>query len=173
MAYFNDRFSAWPGIAKLAVGAALLATGGAVGAGIAHFERPAIQMAPNSATPIGKLAGASGIVTVRGRVAETYGDSFVLADGSGRTLIRAGHDATAPAAGSTVTVQGRIDDGQLRPSFLVDQAGVVTPLGRHGHGKHEGREGRDHHDRDDDGDRAPQPAPAVAPAPQSGATPAG
>ena len=167
MAKLNDRISALSGTAKLAVAAVLLAAGGVVGAGAAHLERPSIEMAPTNVTPISKLASSDGIVTVRGRVAESFGDSFIVADASGRTLIAAGRETTAPATGSTVTVQGRADDGKLRPSFLVDAAGTVMAMRGPGHGPH-GR-GRDRDDGPRPGpDNAPQPpAPAPAPAPQS------
>lgn len=162
MAGLNDKVSALPGVAKAAVAAGLLVVGGAVGAGVAHHERPSIEMAPIALTPIAKLASADGIVTVKGRVAESFGDSFVLADASGRTLIRAGRRVEAPAVGSTVSVQGRADDGALRPSFLVDTSGKVSALrGGRGHGRHRGpdREG-------------PPPAPPQ-PAVQSDTKPAG
>jgi hypothetical protein len=167
MASLNEKVSALSGVAKTAVAAALLVIGGAVGAGIAHHERPAIEMAPTTLTPIAKLANADGIVTVRGKVAESFGDSFVLADASGRTLIRAGHEGEAQAVGSTVTVQGRADDGKLRPSFLVDASGKVTALrGGPRHGRHHGPEG------DEDGPRygtgAPPPPPQAQPQAQPG-----
>ena len=119
----------------------LLGAGAAGGAGAVAMTRPSVEMAPARPVPIASLSGQSGIVTVRGRVAEVYGGRFTVQDGSGRTLVDAGPDAgNAPAAGADVTVQGRFDDGVLRASFLVGADGAVAPLGpppggpRHGPG---------------------------------------
>lgn len=157
MKSLNDKVSTLPAKAKIALGAALLAVGGVAGASVAHFQHPSIEMAPATVKPIAKLASASGIVAVRGRVAENFGNNFVLADGSGRTLIAADPNAAAPAVGSVVTVQGRVDDGLLRPSFLTDQAGVVTPVGpqRGPHGR-PGRDGPGGPDRDGPGRDGPR-----------------
>jgi hypothetical protein len=168
MANLNDRMSALPGAAKLAIGAALLAAGAVVGGGVAHLERPSIEMAPANLTPIAKLSSADGIVTVKGKVVESFGDSFVLADASGRTLIRAGRDGETFTVGSSVTVQGRADDGKLRPSFLVDGTGKVTALrGPHGHGGHHGPGGEDGPRPSPESDGSPQPTPPTAPGAQS------
>lgn len=129
MKRLNDRLSTLPGAAKLALGAGLLAVGGVAGATVAHYQAPTIEMAPATVRPIAKLADSSGIVAVRGKVAENFGNNFVLADATGRTLIAADPNVAAPAVGSVVTVQGRVADGRLRPTFLTDQAGVVTPVG--------------------------------------------
>ncbi|TCP35047.1 hypothetical protein [Sphingomonas sp. BK235] len=104
-------------------GAALLALGGAGGAGAMALTRPPVEMAPTVTTPLAKLPASSGTVTVRGRVAAVYGDQFLVEDASGRALVAA-ERGTAPAAGTAVLVQGRYDDGQLRARFLVDAAGA-------------------------------------------------
>lgn len=127
------------GNGRLMAGAAvLLAVGAAGGAGAVSLTRPAVQMAPTVATAIAKLRDSSGIVTVRGRVAEVYGDRFVVQDGTGRALVDARGDAGATLArGNAVLVQGRFDDGQLRARYLVDAAGgvrEVAPRPPHGHG---------------------------------------
>ncbi len=140
---------------RLKLGAAaiaLLAIGGGIGAFAGHAFHPPIAMAPVHATAIGKLADDGGIVTVKGRVTERYGNQFVLEDGTGKTLIdagRAGENAALAPVGAVVSVQGRFDEGALRPSFLVDPSGKVIALhhggpdGRHhGHGPH-GFEGED------------------------------
>jgi hypothetical protein len=132
------------GTSKVGLGVALgLALGAAGGAGAVSLTRPSVEMAPIVATPVAKLASSSGVVTVKGRVAEVYGDRFVVQDGTGRTMVDAGRDA-APTKGAAVQVQGRYDDGQLRASYLVDPAGKVTPVGgpRHGPGGPGGPEGR-------------------------------
>jgi hypothetical protein len=109
--------------------AALLALGAAGGAGAVQLTRPPIEMAPTVPTAVGRLAQTSGIVTVKGRVAEVYGDRFVLQDGSGRTLVAVGPGGADVQAGSALTVQGRYFDGQLHASYLVDGDGTVRAVG--------------------------------------------
>lgn len=117
--------------AGLAAGAAVLVALGAVGgAGAVQATRPSIEMAPTVRTPIAMLATKRGVVTVKGRVAEVYGDRFVVQDASGRALIAAGREARgAVTVGQPVMVQGRYDDGQLRASYLVDQNGSIAAVG--------------------------------------------
>ena len=113
-------------------GVALLGLGAAAGAGAVSLTRPAVKMAPTVATPVAKLAGSTGTVTVRGRVAAVYGKNFVVEDARGRTLVDAGVDAGRGAgvtAGAPVLVQGRFDDGQLRARFLVDPQNGVREVG--------------------------------------------
>lgn len=115
---------------RLAVAAAaLLALGAAGGAGAVHLTRPSVEMAPTVPTAVARLAQTSGIVTVKGRVAETYGDRFVLQDGSGRTLVDAGRGGADVRSGAALTVQGRYRDGQLHASYLVDAQGNVQAVG--------------------------------------------
>ncbi|RSV34977.1 hypothetical protein CA234_20385, partial [Sphingomonas sp. ABOLE] len=115
---------------RLAVAAAaLLALGAAGGAGAVQLTRPTVEMAPTVPTAVARLAQTSGIVTVKGRVAETYGDRFVLQDGSGRTLVDAGRGAADVQSGAALTVQGRYLDGQLHASYLVDGQGNVRAVG--------------------------------------------
>lgn len=110
--------------------AALLAIGAAGGAGAVQLTRPGVEMAPTVPTAIARLPQASGIVTVKGRVAETYGNQFVVQDGTGRTLVDAGrHGGSDVRVGSVMTVQGRYDDGRLRASYLVDPQGRVDAVG--------------------------------------------
>lgn len=119
--------------------AGLLAVGGAAGAVAGHALQPPIEMAPVRPVAIRSLPSHSGIVTVRARVAETYGGKIVLDDGSARTLIDLGHagDGQALVAdGQTVTVQGRLDGRMLRVSFLIDAAGEVHAIGPVGPGRH-------------------------------------
>ncbi|WP_348976851.1 hypothetical protein [Sphingomonas sp. VNH70] len=156
------------GTAKVALGVAIgLGLGAAGGAGAVSLTRPSVEMAPTVATPVAKLGDSSGVVTVKGRVAEVYGDRFVVQDATGRTMVDAGRDA-APTRGAPVQVQGRYDDGQLRASYLVDGAGKVTPVGpppprpgRHGPG----------HDGPAAGPGAPCAPGAVPPPPPAGAVP--
>jgi uncharacterized protein YdeI (BOF family) len=127
---------------------ALLAIGGAAGSAATHTLWPARVMAPGPAVAISSLAALTQpligerVVTVRGTVAEVYGSSFVLADNSGRILVRTSASATPlVAANQTVSVQGRFADGTIRAAFLVGADGSVTALhgGHHrGHGDHGG-----------------------------------
>lgn len=113
---------------KLAA-AALLAVGVACGAGAVSLTRPGIEMAPTTPTAIARLSGTSGVVTVKGRVVEIFGDRFVLQDATGRTMIDAGRNGDGVTAGATMTVQGRYDNGQLRASYLVDPNGRIVAAG--------------------------------------------
>ncbi|WP_151954782.1 hypothetical protein [Sphingomonas sp. EC-HK361] len=116
---------------QISLGAAtLLALGAAGGAGAVSLTRPSIEMAPTVSTAIAKLPSASGVVTVKGRVAEVYGDRFVLQDATGRTMIDAGREARGTVQrGAAMTVQGRFDDGQVHASYLVDPQGQIAAVG--------------------------------------------
>jgi len=110
----------------------LVAAGGIAGGVASHAMRPPIEMAPLHPIAIRSLPTASGIVTIRGRVAETFGNKFVIDDGTARTLIdtgRAGDGTNLVGDGMPVTVQGRLEHGFVHASFLVDSAGKVTALG--------------------------------------------
>jgi hypothetical protein len=111
---------------KLASGmAVLLALGGAAGAGAVAYTRPPVEMAPTVPTAIAQVPQRSGITTVKGKVAEVYGDRFVLQDGTGRLLVDLGRDGSGQVrAGNALMVQGRYDNGQLRASYLVDPQGA-------------------------------------------------
>lgn len=117
--------------AKRAGGAiALLVLGAAAGATALSYTRPGIEMAPVIPTAIAKVPQASGIVTVKGQIAEVYGSRFIMRDGSGRLLIDAGPDGSGQFhSGDTLIVQGRYDNGQLRASYLVDGQGRITDVG--------------------------------------------
>jgi hypothetical protein len=119
-----------PRKAKLASGAAaLLLLGAAAGAGAASHMRPTVEMAPTVPTAIAKLPQASGVVTVKGKIAEVYGDRFILQDGSGRLLVDAGPEGTGQLrAGAALTAQGRYDNGQMRASYLVDPQGNISDV---------------------------------------------
>ncbi len=143
---------------------ALLALGGGAGAVAMHATRPSVTMAPAVPVAIRSLS-SSGIVTIRGRVAEIYGNKFIIADASGRALVetgREGEDGRLVTAGEPVTVQGRFDRGFVHAAFLVGpDAKVVAlgPLGGPPHGGHGRRHGPD------DGPDAPPPPGADRDAP--------
>ncbi|MHA0330182.1 hypothetical protein [Sphingomonas melonis] len=146
-----------------ALGAVVVLAASAGGAGAMAMTRPSIEMAPTVATPIAKLASSSGIVTVKGRVAEVFGNRIVVQDGSGRAMIDAGPDGASNfTTGAPVMVQGRYDQGQLRAQFLVGPNGAVEAVGP-AHPPH--------------GPGAPPPPPGAGPAgpppPPPGAGPAG
>lgn len=153
-----------------------VAGGIAVGA-VSSIGGPRVEMAPTKPTPIKALADSDSIVTVRGRVAEAYGPMFVLADGTGRTLVDGGRriDGTGMVAvGQTVQVQGRFRDAILHASFLVGADGKVTALhpdrGPHGPRGGPGRgPGGPRPELDGFADEA---APPVAPAPVPAPVPA-
>lgn len=117
--------------AALAAGVAgLVALGATAGASAVQATRPSIEMAPTLPTPIAKLPASNGVITVKGRVTEVYGDRFVVQDQSGKAMIAAGGEVRgAVTVGQLVTVQGRYDDGQLRASYLVDQNGSIAAVG--------------------------------------------
>ena len=162
---------------RLALAAAgLLVVGGAAGAVTVAATRPSVTMAPATPTAIRSLQ-SDGIVTIRGTVAETYGNKFVMADRTGRALVdlgREGDGSNLVAAGQPVTIQGRFEDGFVHASFLVAPGGKVTALGPVGgppRGPHgPGGPGRDGPGRDGPGGSggpgAPPPLPAgMAPPP--------
>lgn len=130
-----------------AVGAVLLAAGGATGAIVVAETRPSATMAPIVPTAIRALS-STGIVTIRGRVVEVYGSKFVMEDTSGRALVDTGHEGDRRqlvAIGQPLIVQGRFDRGFVHAAFLVGPDRKVVALGPlagppHGpHGPHDGR----------------------------------
>lgn len=163
-------FSNWKNSrTALGIGAAvLLGVGAAGGAGAVQATRPSVEMAPTVATPIARLSATSGVVTVKGRVAEVYGDRFVVQDTSGRAMVAAGREGRgAVGVGQPVTVQGHFDEGQLRASYIVDAGGQVATVGPRGPGPggvgpHRGP-GRD--------GPPPPPPPGCGPAPAGPAGP--
>lgn len=112
-------------------GAGLLALGGATGAVVMAETRPSVSMAP--ATPVAiRSLSSTGIVTIRGRVGEIYGNKFIMADASGRALVdtgREGDDRQLVTAGEPVTVQGRFERGFVHAAFLVGPDSKVIALG--------------------------------------------
>ena len=146
--------------ARLAMlGAGLLALGGAAGAVVMSQTRPSVSMAP--ATPVAiRSLSSTGIVTVRGRVAEMYGNKFVMEDSTGRALIdtgREGDDRQLVTTGEPVTVQGRFERGFIHAAFLVgpdNKVLALEPLAGPPHGPPDGP---------DRGPGAPPPPPPPPP----------
>jgi uncharacterized protein YdeI (BOF family) len=108
----------------------MIAAGALIGAGAVGLTRPSIQMAPTSPVAISSLP-TEGIVTVKGKVAEIYGNKFIVADSSGRALIetgRAGEDQKLVVPDETVSVQGRLENGFIHATYLIRSSGEVHAL---------------------------------------------
>ncbi len=108
-----------------------LALGAAGGAGAMKLVRPTAEMAPMTPVEISTMP-ASSLVTIKGTVAEIYGNKFVLQDGSGKALIETGpggEDGDLVKPNEAVTVQGRFDDGFVHASYLVREDGKTEALG--------------------------------------------
>ena len=147
----NDRPRRKLPVRTAVIGAALLALGVGGGATIAQMTGPSVEMAPLKAVAIRSLTDNGSVISVRGRVAETYGPMFVLTDGSGRALVdlgRQGDGTGLVSAGQAVTVQGHYRRGMIHASFLVGADGKVValrPMGppHHGPGGPGGPDGPD------------------------------
>ncbi|EJB07844.1 hypothetical protein Rleg9DRAFT_6865 [Rhizobium leguminosarum bv. trifolii WSM597] len=110
--------------------AVALVIGAAGGAGAVKMMRPTPEMAPLTPVAISAMPTSS-LVTIKGKVAEIYGNKFVLQDDSGKALVetgRAGEGGTLVSRGEAVTVQGRFDDGFVHASYLVRQDGRTEAL---------------------------------------------
>jgi uncharacterized protein YdeI (BOF family) len=107
-----------------------LAIGVAGGAGAMKLVRPAPEMAPLTPVAIATMPTSS-LVTIKGKVAEIYGNKFILQDDSGKALIEtgpAGDNGDLVKIDQAITVQGRFDDGFVHASYLVDQNGKTEAL---------------------------------------------
>lgn len=88
--------------------AVALVIGAAGGAGAVKMMRPMPEMAPLAPVAISAMPGSS-LVTIKGKVAEIYGNKFVLQDDSGKALVetgRAGEGGALVTRDEAVTVQG-------------------------------------------------------------------
>jgi uncharacterized protein YdeI (BOF family) len=113
------------------IGAGLLAVGGATGAVVMAETRPTVSMAPSTPVAIRSLS-SGGIVTIRGKIAEIYGNKFIMGDGTGRALVDLGPEGEGRqllTSGEAVTVQGRFDRGIVHAAFLIGAGGKVLALG--------------------------------------------
>ena len=124
-----------PRHAVMAISAiALLLIGAMAGAKALGVMHPPAEMAP--AIPISISAMPDwGLVTVKGQVAEIFGNKFVVQDGTGRVLVetgRAGEGGKLVAKDEAITVQGRFEHGFIHASFVVHADGRVEAL--HGPG---------------------------------------
>ncbi|MCR6502062.1 hypothetical protein MUO32_23830 [Shinella sp. CPCC 101442] len=101
------------------------------GAGAMKLASPSIEMAPMRPVVISAMAGNS-LVTIKGKVAEIFGNKFVIQDDTGRALVETGPEGEGGklvASNETVTVQGRFDDGFLHGSYIVHEDGRTESLG--------------------------------------------
>lgn len=117
------------GIAAFAV----LAIGAVGGAVAMKFTRPAIELAPLTPTSISTLEEDLGVVTLKGKVTEIYGNKFIVQDETGKALIEtgpAGDDGKLVTVGEPISVQGRFDDGFLHASYVVHRMARPTPFAR-------------------------------------------
>jgi uncharacterized protein YdeI (BOF family) len=117
--------------APVIIAVLMLAAGAIIGGGAISLTRPSVMMAPMAPVAINALAQDS-IVTVKGKVAEIFGNKFVIDDSTGRALVetgRAGEDGKIVAPDEQITVQGRFDDGFIHATFIVQADGKVEALG--------------------------------------------
>lgn len=139
----STKTSRFSGRTRLGLAAAgLILAGGTAGAIAVSATRPSIEMAPLNPVAIHALTDGGSVITIKGRVLETYGNKFVIADASGKTLVdtgRAGEDGPLVSGGQAVTVQGRFEHGFVQGSYLIGPDGKVTSLRPMGppHGLHE------------------------------------
>ncbi|KQT57313.1 MULTISPECIES: hypothetical protein [unclassified Aureimonas] len=100
---------------------------------------------------IGALRDMSRIA-IKGRVAEVFGDTFIVEDASGRALVETGpgrKGGAKVAVGETVTVEGRFGRGTFQAAAIVHEDGRREAL-RDPRGP--GRDGREDGDRRADRD---------------------
>jgi hypothetical protein len=110
---------------------AILALGVAGGAGAMKLVRPSVEMAPMVPVAISKMPDGD-LVTIKGKVAEIFGNKFVVEDESGRALVEtgpAGRGGPLVKANEDISVQGRFDDGFLHASFIVHPDGKTQAVG--------------------------------------------
>lgn len=117
-----------------------LVVGLAGGAGAMKLVRPSVEMAPMTPVAISAMADDS-LVTIKGKVAEIFGNKFIVQDDSGRALIETGPQGEGRklvASNEMVTVQGRFDDGFLHGSYIVHEDERTQALGPAGKPPHRG-----------------------------------
>lgn len=115
-----------------------LVVGLAGGAGAMKLVRPSVEMAPMTPVAISAMADDS-LVTIKGKVAEIFGNKFIVQDGSGRALVETGPQGEGGklvASSELVTIQGRFDDGFLHGSYIVHEDGRTEALGPAGKPPH-------------------------------------
>ena len=107
-----------------------IALGAAAATGVLAVSMPRDSTVLSAPTPIATLAPSSQ-AAVKGRVAEIFGNKFVIQDPTGRALVetgRRGEDGTLVARDETVTVQGRFEHGFVHGEVLVREDGRAESL---------------------------------------------
>lgn len=110
---------------------AILALGAAAGAGAMKLARPGMELAPTTPVAISAMQDWS-LVTVKGKVAEVFGNKFIVQDDNGRALVEtgpAGDNGKLVALNESVSVQGRFEHGFLHATYIIRQDGSVEALG--------------------------------------------
>lgn len=158
----RSRFGLALGGSALAGALLVGAVAGAVGMKIGrHDERQAL-LPP---VAINAMADDS-LVAVKGKVAEQFGNKFVIVDTSGRALVDtgpAGEDRNLVKQDEDVTVQGRFDAGFIRAGMVIHADGKVDelkpprPHPGPGWGGPDGPRGNGPHDRGPGPERGPGP----------------
>jgi uncharacterized protein YdeI (BOF family) len=113
--------------------AAVLIAGAAAGAGAMRFvdrhQSQAVMVLQPSA--INTLRDNT-IAAIKGKVANTFGNAFIVDDGTGRTLVDTGprgEGRIIVTPDETVTVQGRFDGGRLHAQVLMHADGRTEGFG--------------------------------------------
>ncbi len=130
--------------AKIVGGSALagmLLVGAIAGAVAMKVSRHDERQALLPPVAINAMADDS-LVAVKGKVAEIFGNKFIISDETGRTLVDVGpegSDAKLVAQNEEVTVQGRFDDGFVHAGMVIHGDGRVDELRPpHPHGPRHG-----------------------------------
>lgn len=108
---------------------------------------------PPAPTNISDLRDMSAI-TLQGRVAERFGNAFIIEDATGRTLVETGPQGDRPdlvAIGDEIRVEGRFDRGQMHATALTVGDGERVAIER----PRPDRDGPRGPGRDRDGPRGP------------------
>lgn len=110
---------------------AILALGAAAGAGAIKLTRPSVELAPMTPVAISSMQD-SNLLTVKGKVAEIFGNKFIVQDESGRALVETGPSGDGGKLvdlNEAVSVQGRFERGFLHATYIVRQDGSIEALG--------------------------------------------
>lgn len=112
----------------------LLVLGTGIGAGAVSLAQPDQHIAFDPTLGATRVADLSedDRIGIEGRVAEIFGNKFVVEDSSGRVLVETGHKgrgASLVALNEQVNVQGRFENGFVRASAIRHRDGRIESLG--------------------------------------------
>ena len=119
------------------VGSLILAPLVLAAAGFSLAKTGASQAAPLAPVTIALLTAARDIAA-QGKIAEIYGNKFIIQDATGRALVETGprgEDGSSMQVGETVTVRGHFDHGFLHAALITHADGSqlrLEPLGKPG-----------------------------------------